>query len=250
MTRKPVIGITPSPTTRDLPHGTFHQYGIADTYTTAVEAAGGVPIVIPPQAGNATQIASLVDGLIFSGGGDIDPAAYGDTDVHPKTYGIHPGRDALEIALLREAIDRGIPAFCICRGIQVLNVVMGGTLYQDVEEQYGDAVQHRQQTDETPKEDPSHAVTATPGSLLAEVYGSTTIAVNSFHHQGIKDVGNGLIAVATSADGLVEGVELPNHAWLLGVQWHPEMMYAAHVEHLKPFDGLVEAALKQAAVPA
>lgn len=248
--RKPVIGITPSPTTRELPHGSFHQYSIADTYTTAVEAAGGIPIVIPPQDDNAAQLASLVDGFIFSGGGDIDPAAYGDSETHAKTYGIHHGRDALEFALLREAIDRGIPTLCICRGIQVLNVVMKGTLYQDVEDQYSDTIRHRQQTDDIPKEDPSHTVEATAGSLLAEVYGSTRIEVNSFHHQGIKALGSGLVAVAKSEDGLVEGVELPDHPWLLGVQWHPEMMYAAHDEHLKPFSGLVEAALKHTAVPA
>lgn len=233
-----------------MPHGSFNQYSIADTYTTAVEAAGGVPIVIPPQVDNAAQLASIVDGFVFSGGGDIDPAAYGDTEIHEKTYGIHHGRDELEFALLREAIDHGIPTFCICRGIQVLNVVRGGTLYQDVEEQYSNAIQHRQQANEIPREDPSHTVSVDAGSLLAEVYGSTRIAVNSFHHQGIKDVGEGLATIATTDDGLVESLTLPGHPWLLGVQWHPEMMYAAHDEHLRPFKGLVEAALKQAAVPA
>lgn len=248
MIQKPVIGITPSPSTIERPHGAFHTFGIADTYTTAVERAGGIPVVIPPQEGNARELASRIDGLIISGGGDIDPAAYGDTDIHPKTYGIHPGRDALEFGLLREAIERGIPTLCICRGIQVLNVVCNGTLYQDIEDQLGDTIRHRQQTDEIPKEDPSHSVNATPDSLLATVYGSTEVQVHSFHHQGIKHVGAGLIANAVADDGIVEGVELAGHPWLLGVQWHPEMMYAAHDEHLKPFQGLVEAALKQSAV--
>ena len=247
--RKPVIGITPSPTTRELPHGAFQQYAIADTYTTAVEAAGGIPIVIPPQAGNAVQLAGLVDGFIFSGGGDIDPAAYGEAETHAKTYGIHAGRDTLEFELLREALNRGVPTFCICRGIQVLNVVLNGTLYQDVEDQYSNAVQHRQQTERTPKEDSSHNVEAAPDSLLAAVYGATTIAVNSFHHQGIKQLGDGLIAAAIADDGLIESVELPGHPWLLGVQWHPEMMFAAHAEHLRPFQGLVAAALQRAAAP-
>jgi putative glutamine amidotransferase len=229
-------------------HGSFHLYGIASTYTTAVETAGGIPVVIPPQQGNVAQLAGIVDGLIFSGGGDIDPAAYGDTETHPQTYGIHAGRDALEFGLLREAIEREIPTLCICRGIQVLNVFLEGTLYQDVADQYSVDVEHRQQTEQIAKEDPSHSVDVITGSLLADVYGSTQIEVNSFHHQGIKQIGRGLVAIAVSADGLVESVELPDHPWLLGVQWHPEMMFAAHDEHLKPFQGLVQAAMREVAV--
>ena len=248
--RKPVVGITPSPMTIDRPHGSFHTFGIADTYTTAVEAAGGVPIIIPPQNGNTSELAGLIDGLIISGGGDIDPAAYGDPDIHPTTYGIDAGRDALELALAREVIDREIPTLCICRGIQVLNVALNGTLYQDVADQFGQHLEHRQQTGDTPNHEPWHAVTAIAGSLLADVYGDTNIEVNSFHHQGIKDLGDDLIAIGSSPDGLIESVELPDHPWMLGVQWHPEMMWAAHREHLRPFKGLVEAALRRSALPA
>ncbi len=158
LNRKPIIGITPSPSTMERGHGTSITYGIANTYTTAVEAAGGIPIVIPPQEGNVAQLAGIVDGLIFSGGGDIDPAAFGDTETHPKTYGIHPGRDALEFGLFQEALDREIPTLCICRGIQVLNVVLKGTLYQDVADQFSEDLQHRQQADSIAKEDPGHSV--------------------------------------------------------------------------------------------
>ena len=249
MNRKPIIGITPSPMSIERPHGTFRTFGIADTYTTAVEAAGGVPIVLPPQDGNADRLAGLIDGLIISGGGDIDPLLYGDSDVHPKTYGIDAGRDSLELALAREAIDRELPTLCICRGIQVLNVALDGNLYQDVADQFGPDLEHRQQTLEVPNHEPWHSVTATAGSLLAEVYGTTDIQVNSFHHQGIRDLGTGLIAVGASTDGLIEGVELPGHPWMLGVQWHPEMMWAAHDEHLRPFQRLVEAALRTSAMP-
>ncbi len=250
MNRKPIIGITPSPTVREMPHGAFDQFSLSDTYTTAVEAAGGVPIILPPQAGNLEELLGILDGVIISGGGDIDPSAYGDTDVHPKTGGIHAGRDALELGLIPLAIERKVPMLCICRGIQALNVACNGTLYQDVADQYGDSLEHRQQTAQISREHPSHRVTAQPGSLLASVYGTTEIQVNSFHHQGINKLGDGLIATGVSDDDLIEGVELPDHPWLLGVQWHPEMMYAAHAEHLKPFEALVVAALAGSAVPA
>lgn len=250
LARKPVIGITPSPSTLERSHGVFNLFGIADTYTTAIEAAGGIPVVLPPQEGNASRLSELVDGLLFSGGGDIDPAEYGDESVHHQTYGIHPGRDALEFGLLREAVDQGIPTLCICRGIQVLNVLLGGTLYQDIADQYNSKLQHQQQRDSIAKEEPGHTVDVEPESLLAAVYESTAIDVNSFHHQGIKEIGDGLRATATASDGIIEGLELPDHPWLLGVQWHPEMMFVVHTEHLKPFQGLVKAATSRIAVPA
>ncbi|CAN5812585.1 gamma-glutamyl-gamma-aminobutyrate hydrolase family protein [soil metagenome] len=231
-------------------HGLFYLYGIANTYTTAVEAAGGIPLVIPPQEGNVDQLAGHVDGFLITGGGDVDPARYGDDQVHPETYGVHAGRDALEFGLVRAAIDMEIPTLCICRGIQVLNVVLGGTLYQDIADQYSRELQHQQQRDDIAKEDPGHTVDVEPESLLATVYESTAIAVNSFHHQGIKEIGEGLRAAATASDGIVEGLELPDHPWLLGVQWHPEMMFTVHTEHLKPFQGLVKAAASRVAVPA
>ncbi len=250
MPRKPVIGITPSPSTIERSHGTFDLYGTANTYTTAIEAAGGVPIVIPPQKGNVNQLVALVDGLLLSGGGDIDPGRYGDTSIHPTTYGIHPGRDELELLLIKESIDRRIPTLCICRGIQVLNVALGGTLYQDVADQYGAKLNHQQQKDGIDRHDPSHAVRAVDDSLLESVYSTSTIQVNSFHHQGIKELGAGLVAVGAAPDGLVEAVTLPEHPWMLGVQWHPEMMYDRHSEHLRPFIALIEAAVVVTAVTA
>jgi putative glutamine amidotransferase len=134
--RKPIIGITPSPMEDTQAHGSFRRYAAATTYTEAIEAAGGVPIVIPPQVGNIQEIISVVDGLLISGGGDVRPDRYGDDEVHATTYGIHDLRDELEIALVREATTHDIPMLCICRGIQVLNVALGGTLIQDVADQY------------------------------------------------------------------------------------------------------------------
>lgn len=249
MPRKPVIGITPSPMDDEQSHGEFHRYAIANTYTKAVEAAGGIPIVIPPQSGNIDQIIELVDGLLFSGGGDIDPVLYGDDTVHEKTYGIHEGRDTLELALMRRAIEQDVPTFCICRGIQVLNVALGGTLYQDVADQFSSEISHRQQEQGISKEEPGHQVSVQPDSLLASTYAAAAIGVNSFHHQSLKEVAPDLRVNAVAPDGTIEGVELPGKTFVLGVQWHPEMMFAVHDEHLKPFQALVEQASRRVSLP-
>lgn len=246
MPRKPVIGITPSPMDDTQDHGSFHRYAIANTYTEAVEAAGGIPIVIPPQSGNIDQLLDIVDGLLLSGGGDINPERYGDDEVHEKTYGVHEGRDALEIELARKAIERDIPTLCICRGIQILNVALGGTLYQDVAGQFSPDLTHRQHDLGIPKDQPGHSVTVAKDSLLADTYGTETVQVNSFHHQSLRDVAQELIVNATAPDGTIEGVEHPNKTWILGVQWHPEMMFQTHNEHLKPFTMLVENSAKHA----
>lgn len=244
--RKPIIGITPSPMEDTQSHGTFQRYATAATYIEAIEAAGGVPIVIPPQAGNVEEIIAIVDGLLLSGGGDIRPDRYGDSDIHDTTYGIHDLRDELEIALVREATSRDIPMLCICRGIQVLNVALGGTLIQDIADQYSTEIEHRQQHNRIRKEDPSHIVTVTAGSLLHRTYESEEIAVNSFHHQAIRDLAPELRINGVSPDEVVEGVSHPQSSWVLGVQWHPEMMFRDHPEHLRPFAALVAEATRQA----
>lgn len=240
--RKPIIGITPTPMEDQQPHGSFTRYAISTGYTEAVEAAGGIPLVIPPQEGNIDAILSIVDGVILSGGGDIDPVKYGDPELHDKTYGIHAGRDELELAIAREAVERDLPVLCICRGIQVLNVALGGTLVQDVPDQYPSELEHRQQESGIPKEEPGHRVVVTSGSLLEQTYEASEIEVNSFHHQAIKDLAPSLEVNAVAPDEIVEAVSHPTSSWILGVQWHPEMMFRAHPEHLKPFSALVRQA--------
>ncbi|MCC6793050.1 MAG: gamma-glutamyl-gamma-aminobutyrate hydrolase family protein [Thermomicrobiales bacterium] len=239
---KPVIGITPSPFVATTGAGELERYAIAACYVKAVLAAGGIPIVLPPQDGNVESILELVDGLLFSGGADIDPAIYGDSDVHPTTYDIHPLRDRFELDLIKRAVEDDIPTFCICRGIQVLNVACGGTLYQHVPDQHTDAIPHRQGETGHRNHESSHTVVAEPGSLLSAAYGATEIPVNSYHHQAVKDVAPGLHASAASPDGLVESVEIPGKRFVLGVQWHPEMMFESDPLHLAPFRQLVEAA--------
>ncbi len=240
---KPIIGITPSPSEDQFSHGLFYRYALSSNYTEAVEAAGGIPVIIPPQHGNVDQILAMVDGLLLSGGGDLNPRRYGDTDVHETTYGIHELRDELEIELTQGAIERDLPVLCICRGIQVLNVALNGTLYQDIADQYSDEIQHRQHEKGIAPSEPSHEVRAIRDSLLGDVYEADSIQTNSFHHQGLKDVSPELRAIGTAPDGIVESVERPASTWILGVQWHPEMMFKAHEEHLKPFVGLVNAAV-------
>src|SRR5262249_13028232 len=247
---KPVIGITPSLMRDTQPHGVFERYLLSANYPTAVIAAGGIPVILPPQDDHATALTDRLDGLLLSGGADIDPAEYGDTGVHPTTYDISPLRDRFEFALLREALARDLPILGICRGIQVLNVGLGGTLFQDVADQYGREVLHRQQEAGIEAAEPSHAVTATEGGLLAAVYGATAIATNSFHHQAVKAVAPDLMVEARSDDGLVEAVSLPSRSFVLGVQWHPEMMFERHDKHLRPFERLVSAATSRSLVGA
>lgn len=240
--RRPVIGITPSPSTDTFPHGTFERYALAKTYARAVEQAGGLPLVLVPVRDAISQVMQLVDGLLLSGGGDIRPSRYGDEEVHPETYGIDDERDEFELALVRAALERDLPVLCICRGIQVLNVALGGTLIQDIGDQHGRAIEHRQQRCGIAASEPSHEVEVVAGSLLHEVYGAGRVAVNSFHHQAVKALGRGLSVIGRAPDGIVEAVELRGHRFVLGVQWHPEMMFAEHEEHCAPFQALVEAA--------
>jgi putative glutamine amidotransferase len=239
---RPVIGITPSPQRDELPHGVFVRYAMASTYVNAVLAAGGLPIVLPPQDGDVTQLFDVVDGLLLSGGADVEPTRYGDETVHPTTYGVYPLRDRFEFALLDEAFRRDTPVFCICRGIQVLNVKLGGTLYQDIPDQVATTTVHQQEKAGVAKEEPGHRVTPVAGSLLADLYGNDTLGVNSFHHQAIKNLAPDLEIAARSEDGLVEAVCLPSQSFVLGVQWHPEMMFERHPEQLAPFKALVKAA--------
>jgi len=188
-------------------------------YTEAVSAAGGIPILIP--AGLIPeQCASLIerlDGLLLTGGGDIAPARFGGTP-HPKVHDISPERDAVEIELAHLAVDRGLPFLGICRGLQVVNVALGGTLYVHIKDQLPGALQHSHLF----RDRLHHTVTLENGSRLAGIFGTTGLSVNSLHHQGIKDLAPSLLSSAHSPDGLVEAVELTNHPFGLAVQWHPE----------------------------
>jgi putative glutamine amidotransferase len=244
---RPIIGITPSPVQEPSPaFGDVTTYRMTSTYTSAVETAGGIPVVLPPtDPSSAAQVVARLDALLLSGGGDIRPSRYRDTGPqHEKTYGISDERDAWEDALLEAAFAIDLPVLCICRGIQVLNVFCGGTLWQDVPTEMPGAASHKQP--EGGSHMTAHIVAAS--GLLAVVYGMNEIGTNSFHHQGVKEVGTGLVACGTTADGLVEAVEMPGHSFVLGMQWHPEAMFAKRPEHEAPFRALVSAAVRRGAL--
>ncbi len=213
-------------------------------YVGGVAEAGGVPVILPPLAGSlaAETIAGTLDGLLLSGGSDLHPSYYGEEPI-PELNVTVPERDAFEMELLKHVLLRGIPIFGICRGMQVLNVALGGTLYQDLPSQMEGVVLlgHRQ---ETPKWQPKHEVEVNAGSQIAGIMGSSELKVNSYHHQAVRDLAPGLVTVAHSPDGVAEAVEYRDlsERWILGVQWHAEAMRTSGPEHRNLFSAHVEAA--------
>ncbi len=201
-------------------------------YPVAVAAGGGVPVVLPPHLDLASELIGHLDGLVLSGGPDIHPALYAHPP-HPNLGPNEPATDAWELSLLRAALDRGLPVLAICRGMQLLNVAYGGTLWQDIntELELGEVHRQTQRGSEV-----THDVDVEPGSRLAELTGGGTIAVNSFHHQAVQELGDGLVITARDG-GLVEAVEDPDRPFVVGVQWHAESLYA-RPEQLALFQGL------------
>jgi putative glutamine amidotransferase len=242
---KPLIGVT----TSELRPGelaTLRRHGepphpemaLGITYVRAIEAAGGVPVVMPPLApADVPALVARLDGLLLSGGPDLAPAAY-DAQPHAELGATEPGLDAFEYAVVREALRVDLPILGICRGAQALNVARGGTLHQHLPDVVGDAVVHRQAED---GRHPTHVVDVAPGSRLARVLGTTRLRVNSFHHQAVDRLGEGLRACARAADGTIEAIEDPARPFWLGVQWHAESM-VERPEQLALFSGLVAAA--------
>ena len=216
--------------------------GVNAAYVEAVLAAGGVPLILSPLMSPSLASAALenVDGLLLTGGEDLDPAWYG---AEPSAYLSPPSRerDLFELALFAVARQLQMPILGICRGIQLINVGMGGTLYQDLPTERSGSVNHRP---EGPRDSRSHRVTLEPDSRAAATLGATSITVNSSHHQAIKDLAPGLIATGWTDDRLIEAVETSNDApWLLAVQWHPEEM---HRDRQAPEHGLFAALIREA----
>lgn len=224
---EPLIGITPnySPET-----GLYTLHG---DYADAVRAAGGRPLLLFPSAGG---VPDFMDGILFSGGGDIDPLLFGEEPL-PGSGGISPLRDGFELPLCRSALAQGVPVLGICRGMQVLNVAAGGSVYQDIAAQLGSTLKHSQQA---PRPHGTHSVLPTENSLLAALWGKKRVAVNSFHHQAVARLGEGFFAAAHSADGIIEAIERAGGTFALGVQWHPEAM--ATNEQALLFSAFVRAA--------
>jgi gamma-glutamyl-gamma-aminobutyrate hydrolase PuuD len=200
------------------------------TYVRAIEHVGGSPVLIPPVHDGLAEIVTALDGFVFSGGSDVDPSLYGE-EWHPATDGILPERDRAESALLRAALEVDIPVLAICRGMQLLNVVRGGSLEQHIPDREGDVTHKR-----GPGSFTQHDVRVKPDSRLGKTIGTEAV-VFSHHHQAPDRIGEGLAEVAWAADNTIEGIEDPSKRFCLGVVWHPE-----EGSDLSLFDALVQSA--------
>lgn len=208
-------------------------------YIASLEKAGAEVKVLEPERDALPGALDHCDGLLLTGGVDVDPKEYGEAP-HP-TVELDPTRDDYELALARIAIERDMPLLAICRGSQVLNVAAGGSLIQDLPSQHPGAIEH---SITESKNAIAHDVHIEPGTCLSVLVGSPTVAVNSRHHQSVKDAAPGFVVAATSPDGVVEAIERTDAAFCVGVQWHPENFWATG-QFTSLFDGLVDAAKKR-----
>ncbi len=196
--------------------------GAYESYLRCLTAAGALPVVVSPLSPAVLRgIFDRLDGVLLPGGGDIDPALYGEQPLNDTVREINPLRDSAEIALARWAAAEDVPLLGICRGQQVVNVALGGDLYMDIPAQLPDALRHTTPSD-LPLNHPAHTVTITPGTRLAGILQTTTALTNSRHHQAARRLADGLIAAAYAADGVIEALEKPDARFFLTVQWHPE----------------------------
>jgi putative glutamine amidotransferase len=208
----PLIGIT------TYGRNKADHFTVPAKHISAVRRAGGIPVAIPPGDPKADVLFDYIDGFIFCGGGDIGPHYYNGTN-HNTIYMVDEERDKSEFDFVNRVVDTGLPTFAICRGIHVINVALGGTLYEDLPDMIGGEVQHRL----PPREPVRHRVTVKPDTRLMQILNTSEVSPMSWHHQGIKKLAPGLIISATAPDNVIEGIEMPEHPWLLGVQWHPEL---------------------------
>ena len=226
--KRPLIGMT--------------TYRIMPSYIESIVAAGGLPVLIPLGLGEAelTDILTRLDGVLLPGGGDIEPSVYRG-GLHDTMYGIDPDRDRVEMLVARQAVEMQKPLLAICRGHQILNVALGGTLWEDVKTFMPQAIRHDHFRG-FPRNHMAHSVTAVPDSQIVRMMGKTEINVNSLHHQGVRDLAAELRATAVAPDGLVEATEIPGHPFAVTVQWHPENLIHDDPTMLSLFKGLIEAA--------
>jgi putative glutamine amidotransferase len=234
----PLIAVSTSVTVDKYPERAY----VNAAYLDAVQRAGGIPVPLPPQLERdaRAEILKHVSGVLLTGGGDVDSARFGEAP-HPTTSEVSGARDALEIDLTEWALARRAPLLAVCRGIQVLNVALGGSLYQDIPSEPGSPIDHGQAGLQGKARNVAvHQVKVRDGSRLATILGAVEVDVNSFHHQAIKRLGRGLAEVAWAPDSIIEGVELIDPAqFVVGVQWHPEELVAQDRAAFNLFAALV-----------
>lgn len=231
----PIIGLTPIVDDEK-------KNALYSTYVDSINDAGGLAIILPYTDNESVLrgYAGLCDGFLFTGGVDVDPAIYGE-DILPECGVIQKYRDSYELRLLSLVIESKKPAIFICRGAQVLNVGLGGTLYQDIETQYKTEIPHTQTQAKT---EPSHDVNVLEDTPLYRLVGKTRMTANSFHHQSIKDLGRGLCVMATADDGIIEAVYSTGDAYLRAYQWHPERLARLSRDNNALFVDFIKAAKK------
>lgn len=239
--KKPVIGISGSILVME--NGRFPGYRrsyVNEDYVKSVIEAGGIPLIIPVSTDQEILASyfSIIDGLVLSGGHDVDPLQYGEQPLQKLGQTLSE-RDVFDKALVENALKANMPVLGICRGHQVLNVALGGSLYQDLDYIPNCSIKHDQFRDPSM---PTHEIEVAEGSRLREILGSNRVLTNSFHHLAIKDMGQGLVVNAKADDGVIEGVEHPDYKFVVGVQWHPEMMALSDDKMMNLFKAVVEAA--------
>ena len=234
--RAPIIGIT------SYGRDKKRRFRVSVDYVDAVRRAGGIPLILPPGDPLQDELLDHFDGLILTGGGDIDPALYRGMN-HSTLSGLDAERDAGEVHLARRIVDSGKPSLFVCRGAQILNVALGGTLHAHIPEVYGASIRH-ELLSETACETSHifHAIDVVEGTLLARVLGEQHPTIASWHHQSVRDVAPVLVVSARAPDGVIEALELPDHPWLAAVQWHPEITSGHDPIQQGLFDAMVGAA--------
>lgn len=235
----PIIGVTPSAGNNSLG---VRAYNIAADYTQAVQRAGGIPVILPLHIENTSALLDALDGVVFSGGGDIEAHRFGQEN-HEAAEGFDEERDSFEIALMKEAFDRDMPILAICRGVQVMNVAQGGDLIQDIATQTGSEKKHNQRAEGSGEHDIFQTATVDAGdNPVSRALGTGEVNINSFHHQALGRVADTLTVVAKSDDDIVEAVYAPDRTYAVGTQWHPERLAAQYNEQQQLFNDLVSAA--------
>lgn len=236
----PIIGLTINLIAMSVGDYSFERFYINRYYADAIVQAAAVPLLLPITTKDEIieRYVDLIDGLLLTGGHDVNPLFYGEQP-HNLLTSLYPERDKYELKLIKKVFAAKKPIFAICRGMQILNVAFGGTLYQDITLGSPATIKHMQQA---PAQEVTHTVTLIPDSILFSLFKRESISVNSFHHQAIKKLATGFSVCAIAPDGILESIERKDYPFMLAVQWHPEMLIEKHAEMRLLFKEFVAAA--------